>query len=44
MSRLVLMNARLARCGVGGALSAVEIWFLGIRQRDNAFSVEISEE
>ncbi len=41
VSGLVLMNARLARSGVGGALSAVRDVVLGARQRDNAFSVEI---
>ncbi|MEL6940487.1 MAG: hypothetical protein AAFO84_14995 [Cyanobacteria bacterium J06598_1] len=44
VSGLVLMNARLARSGVEGALSAVRDLVVGARQRDSTFSVEIPKE
>lgn len=43
VSGIVLINARLARTGVGGALLAVRDVVLGARQRDHAFAVEIPE-
>ncbi|MDJ0702472.1 MAG: hypothetical protein QNJ46_04250 [Leptolyngbyaceae cyanobacterium MO_188.B28] len=44
VSGLVLVNARLARSGVGGVLSAVRDMILGAEQRDYSFSVEIPEK